>query len=827
MTSRFRLLRCLVLFALWGVGGGFLAGVGAPLAAADAPETAGPPEPVAPGTEVEVLDRGPEPPSLARFFALPETFYTSLDEDPAPSRPGWLGVTLQETEPVTPPGSKEPVAALRVTRVFPESPAMAEGIEAGDLIVGVQGKRLTRGEEPSLTLAFRKLVAAAGVGRFLPMELLRQGASILARPVLAGKPAATVRLKPHPELIPSSPWPKPTLFQFALESQKKMEDFAALHRELRARADAVVSTAVRGKTYNPFRLSEISYLLHHPLHVPSVGRRWVDRLDAAFTKEEAALSAEVPSLPSLFGTGRDALDLTPAQPPVAAADEPMGWAEYLGRLTLGLGAVETARQRAAGDLTPEERARLEKWVLTWVTDQQSDAEPAEAAILEDEARTLDFLQLAQRVDLNPLIEAAENLARLLNLPALRRLAAAGGLPDAFPPDWEVTRLPGKIRARTPAGTVILGGFEANVHTEEAVLILDVGGDDIYLAPSGNTGLDRPVSVILDLAGRDRYLSFAPFTQGSAFLGVGMLVDLEGEDVYIAGPLSQGAGVFGVGVLMDLEGRDTYRCGTFCQGGGLFGMGFLVDIRGSDHFAADLFAQGVGFVRGFGTLLDRAGHDTYFAGGLVDDHREPGRATQSLAQGFGYGLRPWDSLAGTSGGIGILADTAGNDTYQADYFAQGSSYWLGLGVLADRAGHDTYVAGRYSQGAGIHLGAGLLLDEAGDDQYWTHFGVSQGCGHDFGVGFLVDLGGSDRYVGGVLVQGAGNLNGIGVLGDTSGDEYYSAGDRSQGWGHWDAYRKLGSFGFLFDTGGGEDIYVPPASNGRLTLHGPWGVLADTP
>src|SRR5690606_32279131 len=122
----------------------------------------------------------------------------------------------------------------------------------------------------------------------------------------------------------------------------------------------------------------------------------------------------------------------------------------------------------------------------------------------------------------------------------------------------------------------------------------------------------------------------------------------------------------------------------------------------------------------------------------------GKSYQSMSQGFGYGVRPWESLAGASGGIGVIAEAEGNDTYVADYFAQGSSYWFSLGILDDRKGHDRYVSGRYSQGAGIHMSAGVLIVGEGDDNYLASYGVAQGCGHDFGIGFLLDNGGNDRY-----------------------------------------------------------------------------------
>jgi hypothetical protein len=262
-----------------------------------------------------------------------------------------------------------------------------------------------------------------------------------------------------------------------------------------------------------------------------------------------------------------------------------------------------------------------------------------------------------------------------------------------------------------------------------------------------------------------------------------------------------------------------------QGAGSFGIGILADGGGDDTYFGNYFVQGAGDVKGFGAIVEAGGNDNYFAGGLFEDMRAPGKSYQSMAQGFGNGLRPWESFVGASGGIGVIAEAEGNDTYVADYFAQGSSYWFALGILDDRKGNDRYISGRYSQGAGIHLSAGVLIDGEGDDNYLADFGVAQGCGHDYGIGFLLDNGGNDRYIAGVIAQGAGNDNGIGVLSDNGGDDEYFLSSLGQGRGNLEPTLNLGSFGFLFDTSG-TDIYSLGGKNNSLNYKTQWGILLDT-
>jgi hypothetical protein len=221
------------------------------------------------------------------------------------------------------------------------------------------------------------------------------------------------------------------------------------------------------------------------------------------------------------------------------------------------------------------------------------------------------------------------------------------------------------------------------------------------------------------------------------------------------------------------------------------------------------------VGGAGLLLDYRGNDTFFSGGVVPDFREKSGAFQTFSQGFGLGLRPF-----ASGGLGILYNGEGDDTYEGSYFSQGSGYWLSIGMLIDGKGNDRYKARRYSHGAGTHWAIGALIDYEGDDRYIS-WGVSQGCGHDRSVGILWDGQGNDYYSAEWLSQGAGNDTGIGLLIDEHGNDVYEAGaDGTQGDGKFDTRRDEGSLGLLVD-GGGKDTFTGKGGGERLWKSGQWG------
>ena len=105
---------------------------------------------------------------------------------------------------------------------------------------------------------------------------------------------------------------------------------------------------------------------------------------------------------------------------------------------------------------------------------------------------------------------------------------------------------------------ISGYGDDTLHTENAALLIDLGGDDVYTNNAGGCGRNGGVAVCIDHAGNDKYLApDSSYVQGFGFLGVGMLVDLAGNDVYKAKHFSQGVGIMGVGVLWDKAGNDTF------------------------------------------------------------------------------------------------------------------------------------------------------------------------------------------------------------------------------------------------------------------------------
>lgn len=374
----------------------------------------------------------------------------------------------------------------------------------------------------------------------------------------------------------------------------------------------------------------------------------------------------------------------------------------------------------------------------------------------------------------------------------------------------------KLERELPRGRIALGSTGNDHYVGNYLFIFDPGGDDIYELDPCAAGQSQ---IIYDLGGNDIYTAPEGYALGCGFFGLGFLYDREGDDTYRAGNFSLGCGFFGAGMLIDMAGNDVYISDTYSQGAGGFGYGFLYDHAGTDQYTSALYSQGFGFTAGVGLLADRAGNDSYFAGGKYKDILRYADHYISLSQGFSYGIRP-----DFSGGVGWLLDGAGNDVYTGDIFAQGCAYWWAFGGLYDGGGNDSYNCFQYGQGCATHMAVGVLYDTQGDDVYFGK-GLMQGCGHDRSTGWMLDLAGNDTYLASDLSQGAGSANGTGILCDGRGDDRYYIKDRRNTQGYGNPRRDFGSIGLFLDLQG-VDRYD---GNGRdddiWIIDSKWGVGVD--
>lgn len=579
----------------------------------------------------------------------------------------------------------------------------------------------------------------------------------------------------------------------------------------------------KDKIDDDYRLEIVQDSLHKPLELPALCDRIDKRWQDAKTLSDG-LAIEIAHLGKWWAF-TDTVATVAADFSLREVDDSPPELKLM--LTRLLGAIyqsQSLLEKAFAGLSLQERQYLVKNILPHLLlkeDSSKDAfqtiaEKVEMRLAPPDAKP----EQRGRDVIDPEEVAMLKLTLKINYEYLHQagIVLASAVDDAITmlttDEHRFTQTNGKdivFYAETPYGTIIIGGAGDNVYDKDAVLIIDLGGNDRYLNRAGGAvGMNKPtVSIVIDLVGDDFYSSNKKFSQGSALFGIGILADLAGNDTYQAGHYSQGAAMFGIGILWDEGGHvgpplqncfDSFTADHFCQGAGGWGIGVLYNQSGDTRYFSRTFSQGLGYTLGAGALVDKSGDDYYIAAGTIQNDRP-----YSMSQGFGQGNR---RIA--SGGVGTLIDCAGNDHYTACFYGQGCAYWYGLGLLIDNSGNDRYDAQVYAQGCGIHLSTGVLIDRGGSDFYnCTYGGNAQGAAHDLAVGILIDKNGRDTYVGMGNNQGSAITNSFALFIDEEGDDvYYTSKSGGQGYGG--AARNYGSIGIFLDLGG-NDFYSEESLN----------------
>jgi len=558
-----------------------------------------------------------------------------------------------------------------------------------------------------------------------------------------------------------------------------------------------------------FRLDLFRYLHRAPFKLVPVIEDKTNRIEA--------LSRDN-SFKEILLEGADLLDVSISPDRVTWTGESSAQS-YLDYIVKIVDSAWEFRQEAFAQLSQEEVLYLEEQ-LVLLFDRFSQSyyidRPGES---EDRDNNRKIIELAQKVDFTSLFQSGAMLVELTDRQFLFGLQKALSERDQS----SVAPVQGVdgsvlVSLASKAGAVLIGGTGRNIYKVPAAVIIDLGGDDLYIGEATVGHGSQTISAILDLSGKDEYLATEPFAQGSGFLGIGLLFDLAGDDLYVGTRFSQGSTVLGIGMLGDFAGNDRYYGEEFNQGTAFWGAAILLDVTGNDYYQSNLFAQGVGGVKGFGALLDNEGDDFYFAGGRNKSSYNTSGIFQGSSQGLGIGFRGY-----TSGGIGLLLDGGGDDSFWAGNFSQGTGYFFGIGIIRNfGTGNDTYTASRYGQGASAHSAAGILIDDEGNDRYGGYHIALQAAAWDLGIAAFVDKEGNDTYNGSNgFSQAAAAHNGMAFFIDDQGfDQYF--GDQARP-GNND-YHGGSSLSFFIDSGGELDNYSS-GQNNSISLHGEYGIRAD--
>lgn len=385
----------------------------------------------------------------------------------------------------------------------------------------------------------------------------------------------------------------------------------------------------------------------------------------------------------------------------------------------------------------------------------------------------------------------------------------------------------------PLGLVIVGSTGADTFQRsttlrgDAVLIVDLGGNDRYLQSAGGACPDLlnvlaycnglVVSTVLDLAGDDsyEYNAVPAVVQGAGSTGgIGILYDVQGNDRYFSqfnrltgNPLMyyidgvfQGAGQAGVGILLDAVGDDVYTG----------------NVKGSFNRGITGLGQGYGGVGGLGILADGLGDDQYLTNGLTVD-------TGGAFQGV------YTNGVSIYAGVGIQTETGlGNDAYHSwdnasttDYYAVGFAAFGGLGIMFEDGGDDDYQAVESATdpwinpllncafGTASFDGVGIFLEMGGNDLYYGHtssprlaWTMNEGFGGPgTGYGLHVEVSGDDGHFMSASGGAGSRTMGRGILAVDFGNVFLGGG---------------GNMGGTYLDAGGADLYTgaaPSRDNGQ--------------
>ncbi|MDQ1402198.1 MAG: hypothetical protein QOG03_514, partial [Actinomycetota bacterium] len=272
--------------------------------------------------------------------------------------------------------------------------------------------------------------------------------------------------------------------------------------------------------------------------------------------------------------------------------------------------------------------------------------------------------------------------------------------------------------------------------------------------------------------------------------------------------------------------------------------------------APVFADPEGLV-----ILGGTANDTYNKGGLVGDpvllvdpagsdtyNNSAGGACPFTPSAFGQTWLQCNTLV-----VSVVADlgdgttTASNDTYAYNGLpaaVQGAGGPGGIGLLVDVGGDDTYRATMTrgnvdafqpvvyyfdggAQGYG-YAGNGALVDGVGNDLYdfavkstsgYSIWALAQGFGGAGGVGLALDGGGSDQWLNeglgltgrgfqGIYTMGTGFYGGVGIIDDQGlADDTYKAVDTAQTTDYYaQGFGAFGGLGIQADDGGNDSYYA---------------------
>lgn len=246
-----------------------------------------------------------------------------------------------------------------------------------------------------------------------------------------------------------------------------------------------------------------------------------------------------------------------------------------------------------------------------------------------------------------------------------------------------------------------GGGQDEFSAQTQAQAYAVGGLALLASNMGVVMGVKGVSGSGDVADGNTVYSALSDAQGSAGpSGVALLVDAVGDDRYALAPLPLVAASaqlpdrnssMGQGAGRGWWGRSGHDALSTAGG-----VGVLVDLQGDDHYVAQVFAQGAGYHEGLGVLVDAGGRNRFEAAWYALGAAAHGAAGVMVASGSGddvYSVSHVTALgAGHDAALGWFEDRGGHDVYALSDVGLGVGLEGGVGVFVDTQGHNCFAVG---------------------------------------------------------------------------------------------------------------------------------------
>ncbi|MBI4860223.1 MAG: PDZ domain-containing protein, partial [Candidatus Riflebacteria bacterium] len=542
----------------------------------------------------------------------------------ATGAPGpWLGIQMElEPRPFDLEG-RTFAHAIRVVVTVASGPAEKAGLRSGDLIVGLDGMDFGVPSDKLLE-RFARWISGREVGDRVRLTVVRErierrvsmdGVEVDPGPIVS--PEAMLRSRPRLSHLVLSARRRfeilelPVTLQargagpsgtrvpadeaifppgsIALSQEARLARSLVEERRLESALDDLEGRlADLNRTGDRWRMGRAAFVQRNPFAIVDVAGR-------LFHDLEDAESCPQPGIGSFGATrgGRgagfrrhDPGDGDPTPGPsriVAGAAE---WSDC------GAGPVRLPRLASRG-LSVEER--LDEVVAVLREGKQhhdrafSELSEPEMTFLLGQLETLGK-ELTRHIYLengfgSVRVEGNKRAVRLLEKVNRRELAAAALIlcsfveqsRGAFREDLVSGLDRPEVVRQTELGPIVVAGTGRSYIENDAAVIIDLGGDDVYTGhAAASSGRRLPFSILIDFGGNDAYETSLDWAQGCGRLGVGLLADFGGDDSYVAQRWAQGAAAGGVGILLDLDGDDSFRGWDYVQGCALAGLAVLQD-----------------------------------------------------------------------------------------------------------------------------------------------------------------------------------------------------------------------------------------------------------